>query len=312
MSSNAARRVAVIGGTGFVGRYVIDALHAAGHATNLLVRPGSESKVVTSDMNTIVSGDIDSEDAIGRTLEGADAVIYLVGILREYPRRGITFEATQYDGVVRAADAAVSAGIRRFVLMSANGVEVQSTPYQRTKLAAERYAQGRELDVTVLRPSVIFGDPDGRMEFATQLYQDIVRLPLPAIGFFSGWSPKRGAVLMSPVHAEDVATAFVRALDDPATIGKTYALGGPDVMSWNEMIQRVAAAVGKRKLIVPMPIALMKGAATLFDWLPFFPVTRDQLTMLAENNTCDSAPLEALIGRPPKRFTVESLEYLSR
>ena len=312
MNTTTASRVAVIGGTGFVGRYVVDALHAAGHATNLLVRPGSESKVEPSDKNTVITGDIDSEDAIARTLEGASAAIYLVGILREYPSRGITFEATQYDGVVRTADAAVSKGIRRFVLMSANGVEAQSTPYQRTKLAAERYAQGQDLDVTVLRPSVVFGDPDGRMEFATQLYQDIVRLPLPAIGFFSGWSPSRGAVLMSPVHAEDVAEAFVRAIDDPGTIGRTYELGGPDVMSWNEMIQRVAGAVGKSKLIVPMPIALMKGAATLFDWLPFFPVTRDQLTMLAENNTCDSAPLEALIGRAPQRFTVENLGYLSR
>ena len=117
---------------------------------------------------------------------------------------------------------------------------------------------------------------------------------------------------MSPVAVEDVASAFVASLDDPATIGNNYELGGPEVLSWNEMLRRVSAAVGKRKLILPMPIGVMKLGARLFDWLPFFPVTRDQLTMLAEGNTADPAALEKLIGRAPKSFTAEALGYLSR
>lgn len=309
--SGSQNTVAVIGGTGFVGSHIVAALHEAGNATSLLVRPGSEQKVADPGASRIVSGDIDDKDAIDRVLDGADAVIYLVGILRAEPRRGVTFEAMQYDGAVLVADRAIAKGVRRFLLMSANGVDAEATPYQRTKRNAERYVCSLDLDVTVMRPSVIFGDPHGRMEFATQLYQDLVRPPIPAVGFFSGWPPSRHPVLMSPVHVDDVAAAFVRALDDAATFGKTYSLGGPERLSWTEMLERVAAAAGKDKLIIPMPTALMRIPALLFDWLPIFPVTRDQLTMLEQNNVCAPHELEQLTGSAPRAFTVENLGYLA-
>ena len=110
--------------------------------------------------------------------------------------------------------------------------------------------------------------------------------------------------------AGDVAAAIANSLQQQSAVGQTYILGGPDVLSWPEMIRRIAAAVGRDKWIVPMPIALMKLAATLFDWLPFFPVTRDQLIMLEENNTADPATLEKLAARPLNAFDVENLSYL--
>jgi len=158
---------------------------------------------------------------------------------------------------------------------------------------------------------VIFGDPRGTMEFATQLYQEMVRMPLPAVGFHTGLSPRGGEVLMSPVHVRDVADAFVNALADDTTIGQSYVLGGPEVVSWPEMLRRIAAAVGKSKLILPMPIGFMKFGATLFDWLPFFPVTRDQLTMLADGNTAEPDDVAALIKREPAAFSPENLDYLA-
>lgn len=303
-------RIAVIGGTGFIGSYLLEALHTGGHSTSVLVRPGSESKLIGGPGVRIVSGDLGSDDAFNELLDGCDAVVYLVGILRAFPDRGITFEDTQYEGVVRVADAAAQRGIRRFLLMSANGVEADSTAYQHTKLNAERYVQGLDLDVTVFRPSVVFGDPRGRMEFATQLCRDMIRMPVPAIGFYSGWRPSTGPVMMSPVHVQDVAEAFVAALDDPASIGETYTLGGPEALSWAEMLRRVAAAVDRRKLIIPFPINLMRIGAMLFDWLPFFPVTRDQLTMLEQNNTCDPVQLAKLIRREPQAFVAANLSYL--
>jgi NADH dehydrogenase len=148
------------------------------------------------------------------------------------------------------------------------------------------------------------------MEFATQLNEDIVRLPVPAIGFHSGFRPSAGAILMSPVAVEDVASAFTAALDDPSAIGRTYALGGPETLSWVEMIRRVAAAVSKRKIILPMPIPIMRLAATVLDRLPFFPVTRDQLTMLEQGNVCADGELRALTGREPRAFSTENLAYL--
>ena len=304
--------VAIIGGTGFVGSYVVDALHAAGHTTSLLVRAGSEDKVQRADGQRVTVGDIDDHDAINAVLEGCDAVIYLIGILREDRSKGITFRKMQYEGVVRVADAAKGKGILRFLLMSANGVEAEATPYQQTKLDAEHYVDDIGMNYTVLRPSVIFGDPRGRMEFATQLRDDMVDMPVPAVGFYSGLKPSSGRVLMAPVHVADVANAFVAALDDESSIGETFELCGPDVLSWNEMIRRVAAAVGKKKLILPMPIGLMRIAATALDWMPVFPVTRDQLTMLQQNNVCTQNRIGVLIGGRPTAFAAKNLGYLKR
>ena len=303
-------RVAIIGGTGFVGGHLTDALLAAGHEVSLLVRAGSESKIRQSDRVLATSGDISSQEALRSVMEGCSAVIYNVGILREFPSRGITFEESQYEGLVRTVEAARDVGIKRLLLMSANGVKQPGTPYQETKFRAEEYARQSGLDVTVLRPSVIFGDPEGKMEFATQLFTDMVRPPIPAVSFFSGRSPAKGAVVMSPVHIEDVASAFVVALENDRTIGQTFALGGPEVLSWQTMVRRIAAATGRTKWLLPMPIWIMRVGATLFDWLPFFPVTRGQLIMLEEGNTADPEILRQLIGRDLQDFSVDALGYL--
>lgn len=302
-------RVAIIGGTGFVGGYLTRALIEAGHEPSLLVRAGSASKIDAEVSTT--PGDLSSAEALRSTMQGCSAVIYNVGILREFPSRGITFEDSQYQGVVNTVEAAIAAGIERLLLMSANGVKRPGTPYQETKYRAEEYAFGSGMAVTVMRPSVIFGDPEGKMEFATQLFQDMVRPPIPAVGFFSGVSPKNGAIVMSPVHIEDVASAFVAALQDDNTIGKTYSLGGPEVLTWNEMLRRIGEATGRRKWILPMPTFVMRIAATLLDWLPLFPVTRGQLTMLEEGNTADPEFLKHLIGRDLRAFNADSLRYLN-
>ena len=295
-------RTAIVGGTGFVGGYLLDALVHAGHDTAALVRPGSEAKLRHSDEVTSVQGDLGSGDALRELIGGADAVIYCVGLLREFPSRGITFEKAQYQGVVDTVEAMRDAGVGRLLLMSAIGVKHPGTKYQSTKYRAEQHALDSGLDVTVLRPSVIFGDPRGTMEFATQLYRDMIRPPLPAVEF--------PGVQMSPVFVKDVADAFVRALEDDATIGKTLELAGPEVLSWGDIVKRIAAAVDKKKLVLTMPLALMKLGATLFDWLPFYPVTRDQLIMLEEGNTAPPAALRALIGRAPKAMDADALAYL--
>ncbi len=148
------------------------------------------------------------------------------------------------------------------------------------------------------------------MEIGTQLYHDLVRPPLPAVAFHAGLRPAEGQLFMSPVFVRDVADAFVKALDEPTAVGMTFTLGGPETLSWTEMIRRVAEAAGKNKLVLPMPVALMKLGATLFDWLPFFPVTRDQLRMLVDGNTASPDELRKLIGRDPQSFTLGNLRYL--
>ena len=303
-------RVAIFGGTGFVGSYLVDALIASGHEPSVLVRPGNERKVRQAKQCHLLTGDLSSGKAINATLEGCDAVIYTVGILQEFPKQGITFEELQYRGVVRVIEAAENRGIARLLLMSANGVKSPGTPYQESKIRAEEHATASGLDVTIFRPSVIFGDPRGLMEIGTQLHEQMISPPLPAVSFFIGWHPQQGAVEMSPVHVEDVARAFVTALEDPPTVGRIYVLAGPEVLSWSGMLRRISHTVGRNKWILPMPIGLMKFAATLFGWLPFFPVTRDQLTMLADGNIGDPSVLTALIGTETRAFVPANLAYL--
>lgn len=295
-------RVAIVGGTGFVGGYLIEALVKAGHEVACLVRPGSENKLRGESSVTRVPGELGSSEALTRLIQGSGAVIYNVGLLREFPRRGITFEQAQFQGVVDTVGAMQDAGVKRLLLMSAIGVKHPGTKYQSTKYRAEQHALASGLDVTVLRPSVIFGDPRGTMEFATQLYRDMVRPPFPAVSF--------PGVEMSPVYIEDVADAFVAALADDTTRGQTIELAGPEVLSWDDIVKRIAAAAHRKKLVLTMPLGLMRIGATLFDWLPFYPVTRDQLTMLEEGNTASPDFLQELIARPPRSMTPETLAYL--
>lgn len=303
-------RVALFGATGFVGSHIVDALIAEGIEPSVLIRSGSEHKLCQPKKCRVIVGSLSSKSNIETTLEGCSAVIYCIGILRELPDEGANFEELQYNAVVRVADCAKTNGIGRFLLMSANGAKSPGTPYQDTKFRAERYVRSTGLDTTVFRPSVIFGNPRGRIEIATQLLRDMVNQPAPAIAFFMGFPPFTRDVLLSPVHISDVANAFIATIKDESTIGKTYALGGPEVLSWGEMLKRIGQAVERKKLILPMPIAFAYLAATLFDRFSFFPATRDQLKMLAEGNTTECTELAALTGSLPKRFTPEFLDYL--
>ncbi len=142
-------KVSIIGGTGFVGTYLIDALLQAGHTPRVLVRAGSERKLAAAAQCETVPGDISDAAALDLCLQGTDAVIYLIGILREFPAKGITFEESQFHGVERTVAAAQRQGVKQFILMSANGVKAGGTKYQDTKFRAEQCVQASGLAWTV-------------------------------------------------------------------------------------------------------------------------------------------------------------------
>ncbi|HUG98598.1 MAG TPA: NAD(P)H-binding protein [Gammaproteobacteria bacterium] len=304
-------KVALFGGTGYVGGYLVDALLEHGHTPRLLVRAGSEAKVREPGRCEVVTGEIGAPAAVAACLEGADAAIYNIGLLREFPRQGITWEAMHYAGAARCIDAALSGGVGRFILMSANGARPEGTGYQATKYRAEQYLAGSGLDWTVFRPSVVFGDPRGQMEFCTQLRDEMILRPIPAPLFHKGlWPGGAGRFRMSPVAVENLAAAFARALETSATHGRILPLCGPEALEWREILRIIAAAVGRRKLMLPAPVGVVRAAATLLDGFGWFPVTRPQLQMLLEGNTCDGREAWRMFGIEPARFTVESLGYL--
>ncbi len=306
-------KVSIIGGTGFVGSYIVDRLIEDGHTPHLLVRPGSAAKVEQPQASKSFSGDVTDPRTLDECVADTEAVIYLIGLLREFPKRGITFEEMQLRGVERTIDAAQRHGIKRFLLMSANGVKEQGTDYQRTKYLAEESLRSSGLDATIFRPSVIFGDPRGRMEFCTQLKQEIVDSPLPIPLFFDRLDVSgAGLFQLAPVSVKDIARAFARALTEPATIGKTYALCGPQALTWEEILSTIAEAAGKKKWMLPAPASVVKAVAGLMDRWPWFPISRDQLAMLLEGNTCDSGEAFRELGIVPEPFDVDALSYLRK
>jgi len=305
-------KVALFGGTGFVGTYITEELLNNNHDPVLLVRPGSENKVYLPEKCHVNIGDITDFESIEQTINNTDAVIYNIGIIRQFPKKGITFEAMHFEGARHCMEAAERLGVKRFILMSANGVKYNGTLYQSTKFLAEQYLKNTELEWTIFRPSLIFGDPKGTQEFCSQLRDDMLSLPLPAPLFFEGLIPwAAGKFEMSPVHIKDVAVFFVKALNNGKTIGKIYELGGPKSYTWIELIDLIAAASGKKKWKIPAPVTPIKLAASIFERFPVFPITKDQLTMLLEGNTCDSTNSFKLFEVDPISFSTENLEYLA-
>ncbi len=297
--------VFVTGGTGFVGRNVIRALKAAHHMVYAWVRHGSEVKLPFLDGVEIVFGDSLEPQEMRIGMEKCDAVINLVGIIREYPRKGITFDQTHYQSTLHTVNIAKKCGVKRFIQMSANGASDHGVSvYQTTKRRAERIVEESGLDWTIFRPSVIFGDPEGLFEFSTEL-AGIIRSFI-IIPIFDG-----GKLEMDPVWVGDVADCFVKALNTPISSGKTFHLCGGRPIKFKQIVETIGKAIGKKRIVtMPIPFGLILPVASVMERFSFFPVTSDQLLMLKQGNICKEQEFKAIFGIQPKQFISENLDYL--
>ena len=300
-------KVFVTGGTGFVGSYVLHALRAAGDDIHVLVRKGSERKLPFTDGISIVHGDLGGDAGWESALAGVDAVIHLVGIIREFPSRGITFQKLHTEATRQIVDASVKMGVRKIVHMSANGASENGVSgYQRTKWEGERAVTASGLEWTIFRPSVIFGDPFGRMEFASELAKVARMAPVfPVFG--------DGMYKLSPVAVENVAECFVRSLTEPLAKNCVFHLAGADIFAFRDIVKIVGRAVGRRNMpAMGVPFAIIRPVAGLLGRFKFFPVTADQLEMLRQGNVCPESEWMNVFSITPKRFDVEGLRYLSK
>ena len=303
-------KVALFGGTGFVGSYITRELVREGFTPKVLVQSGSLSKI--NSPCEVVKGDIQNKNAILETMQGAEAVIYTIGIIREFPKKGVTFKELHLNGLKRCLELALKIGVKRFILMSANGVRPDGTAYQRTKWQADEALKESGLNWTIFGPSLIFGDPgaEGRPEFCTQIRDDMLSMPFPAPLFYNGLLPfNSGLFSMSPIHVKNVAEFFVKSINLKTCKKNIFDLGGPEVLTWKEIIHQIALASGKRTWKIPAPVVVIKIAASILDRFKWFPVTRDQLTMLMEGNTVSTNYFDDFSINPIK-FSMENLEYL--
>jgi uncharacterized protein YbjT (DUF2867 family) len=281
-------KVFLTGGTGFVGSEVLRQLTEAGHEVRALVRPGSEGKLSLLSGVEILRGDVTDPPSLEGAMGGCDALVHLVGIIRESPSRGITFRRLHAEATANVVAAAQNQGVMRYLHMSANGTRVDaSSGYHRTKWEAEETVRSSELEWTIFRPSLIFGPGD---EFVNMLAPVVRTMPIvPVIG--------DGRYRMSPVAVEDVAAGFVRTLGRPDTSGKIFHCCGPETLSYDEILDRIGEALGKNRVRkLHQPAALIKPLISMFSSIPRFPITRAQLTMLLEGNVCDPAPWAQALG----------------
>lgn len=290
------------GGTGFVGRAVARAVRARGHRLRCLVRPGSEGRFAGDPGVEPVPGDVTRPEGWAASVRGADAVIHLVGIIREVPRRGVTFERLHAEATAHAVEAARRAGVGRYLQMSALGVRPGARArYHQTKWRGEEAVRGSGLGWTIFRPSVIFGPGDGFVSLLARLVRFFPVVPV--VG--------DGRNRLQPVAVEHVAEGFARALEAPAAVGQTYEVGGPRAYTFDELLDLVGLALGRRR--VPKlhhPLGLMAPLVRLLEPIPAFPLTSDQLLMLQEDNTCDPGPFYRAFGLEPLDFLDGIRRYL--
>ena len=269
-------KVLVTGGTGFVGPAVVRALRAAGHEVRVLERePGTAAKAGLTEIEA-VQGDMADPSSLRAAADGVEAVVHLVAIIHGKPEE---FERVMVQGTRDLLDAAQEAGgVRRFVLMSALGVTEETkdlVPYYRAKWQMEQAVQASGLEHVIFRPSFVFG-PGGA---ALQQFQRIAKLApvTPIVG--------PGTQRLQPIWIEDVGAYFAAGVSRPEAANRTFEIGGPDVVTWNEFWDRLKQALGIRRPSVHLPFGLMRAQATVLELLPKPPVTRDQLKMLAAGDT---------------------------
>jgi len=263
-------KVLVTGGTGFVGPRVVHALRARDHDVRALVRRPQRGAQLAGWGAQLVAGDVTDPASLRAAVEGCTHVVHLVAIIKGRPQ---DFDRVMTQGTRNLVAAAKDAGVSRFVLMSALGTTETTkdlVPYFAAKWAMEHDVTTSGLEHTIFRPSFTFGRGGGVLPtFVKQVrYAPVVTV----IG--------SGQQRVQPIWIDDVAAHFSRALDTPAAANKTFEIGGPDIVTWDELYRTIAKVLGKRRPLVHVPARVASAGARATQWLPGAPLTADQVAMI--------------------------------
>lgn len=279
------QKICMLGGTGFVGRYLAARLANRGYSLRVLTRhPQRHREIEVLPGAKLIGADVHNSKALAEQFAGCDAVINLVGVLHEYPNQ--SFRAVHAELPAKVVDACRATGIKRLLHMSALHADAARGPsqYLFTKGEGEQTVmQAKDLAATCFKPSIIFApDDDFFNKFAGLLKFNLV-LPLacPNSRF-------------APVYVEDVAQAFEVALENDATIGQSYELCGPRIYTFKEIVEDIARMLGKQRLVVGLPDSLAQLQAKIFGMLPVKIFTTDNYLSLQVDSVCSCNGLEAL------------------
>jgi uncharacterized protein YbjT (DUF2867 family) len=272
--------ILVTGGTGFVGPSIVHRLRAEDRPVRCLVRDPSRADTLAAWGCELAQGDVTDPNSIRRAVEGCEVVVHLVAIIQGKPEQ---FERIMVQGTRNVLDAAKAAGIRRFVLMSALGTSEETkdlSPYFGAKWQMERMVKSSGLEHVIFRPSFVFGKGGG----ALKTFQRLVRLS-PVIPVFGS-----GDQRVQPIWIDNVAEYYAAAIGPPAAANRTFELGGPEIVTYEELYDRIKRVLGKRRPKIHLPFGLMRVNAAILEALPGpSPITRDQLKMLAVDNVVSNS-----------------------
>ena len=299
-------RVAILGGPGFIGRYIVKRLAERGDVLAVGARHAASAKFLKlkGDVGQVglINIAIDDEQLLPAFLAGNDTVINCVGILREGGSQ--TFDRLHHTAPARLARLAREAGAERFIHISAIGADPRATSaYARSKAAGEQAVRDAFPTATILRPSIVFGPED-------QFFNRFGALAMisPVIPLVGG-----GLTRFQPVYVGDVASAAVRSIDDPASAGRTYELGGPKVYTFRQLVELLLEEIRRKRLLIDIPFGVASLQARLMAILPNPPLTADQVEMLKRDNVVSSGALNlATLGIAPTAVEAILPTYLDR
>lgn len=313
--------VAVTGAGGFVGSRLVRRLRGAGTAVRAVIRAARDAEPLRALGCEVAVADVTDRAALAAAFSGCRAAVHLAAIIRE--RDGLTFDAVNHQGAANAAAAAAASGIGRFVHLSALRASPEAPRYLRSKWQGEEAVRRSGLPAVIFRPSVLLGPGGG----AAAQFADVVRYGLwyPVVG---GRVPGRrlagtlaaltpfvpvlgdGRYTSMPVALDDVLPAVAAALERDDVLGGTFEIGGPEVLTYDELVRRVAAVLGLRRVLWHLPMPAARVLLRLFALLPDPPITRDEFDALLVDNVCDPAPAVRAFGlrlRPVEQALREAL-----
>ncbi|BAC91576.1 complex I NDUFA9 subunit family protein [Gloeobacter violaceus] len=295
--------ILLTGATGFIGSHTARTLRERGLSVRALVRSGADTSALKALEVDLVVGHLDDKASLVRACTGVDAIVHLVGIIRELPPT-VTFERIHVEGTRNLLAAATEAGVRKFVYISAIGSRPDAIArYHQTKWATEALVRSSGLTWVILRPSVVFGPGD---EFINLLANDLVRKPpfIPVIG--------PGTNKLQPLWVKDLAEVIARCTTSSSFDGRILEVGGPEQLSLHEILALLARHLRVRKPFVSIPIALVQPAVALGSAIApqLLPITADQLTMLQEDNITAERPFSGELRMPLTDLATGIREYL--
>ena len=289
--------ILVSGGTGYIGRCLVARLAEEGEKVRVLARRQARLPEGVE----IVKGNVATGQGLAEAMEGVERVVHLVAIIRETGDQ--TFDGVIRQGAENVVNAAKAAGVVKFVHQSAIGA--RDDPfygYHKAKWDAEQAVRNSGLKHTVVRPSLVFGGGD---EFFTTLASLVRWNPIVPIA-------GEGKTRFQPIWVEDVVTCLIQCLQEGVHDDKTVEIGGPEHLTYEEMLDLVKRVLGARRLKAHIPLFLMRPIAAVMEFvLPKPPVTREQLKMLAIDNITELDAVERQFGFKPKRLA-DGLDYLKR